>query len=184
MIRKLSHRVALALALTTLALIGMASSAHAEERRPVGSAFNINKYPSQRREIDSIRKAGFPALGMDYEVLAPGTSTYNCIAWSLGDTHDWIWPGTAVKSFDQLNAKHGFQKMAKLDFRVQPGVEKIVLYGKVVNGRTVATHQARQMADGTWTSKLGKMAVIRHATPNSLDGPDYGKPVAVYSRKK
>jgi hypothetical protein len=40
------------------------------------------------------------------------------------------------------------------------------------------------MADGTWTSKLGKMAVIRHATPDSLDGPDYGQPVAVYVRKR
>ena len=35
-----------------------------------------------------------------------------------------------------------------------------------------------------WGSKLGKMALIRHATPDSLDGPDYGKPYAVYYRKK
>jgi len=184
MIRKLSHRVALALALTTLTVIGMASPARAEERRPVSGAFNVNKFPSQRREIDAVRKVGFPALGPDYEVVGPGTSSYNCIAWSLHDTHDWVWPGNTLKAFDQLNTKHGFQKMPKMDFRVQPGVEKIVLYGKVVNGRTVPTHQARQMADGTWTSKLGKMAVIRHATPDSLDGPDYGHPVAVYSRKK
>jgi hypothetical protein len=184
MIRQLSHRVALALALTTLTLIGMASPASADERRPVSSNFNTKRYASQRRDIDGVRKNGFPSLGSEYEVLAPGTSTYNCIAWSLGNTKEWVWPGNTVKAFDQLNGKYGYQKMSKMDFRLQPGVEKIVLYGKVVNGRTVATHQARQMADGTWTSKMGKMAVIRHAAPDSLDGPDYGHPVAVYSRKR
>jgi type VI secretion system secreted protein VgrG len=185
MMRQLSHRLVLALALTSLALTGLASPAVAQERRPTaGGTFDLSKFPTQRREIDGMRSEGFPNLGKNYEVLKPGTSTYNCIAWSLGITDEWIWPGTSVQTFDKLNAKHGFKPLSKLDYKAVPGVEKIVLYGKTVNGRLVATHQARQMPDGTWTSKLGKMAVIRHATPDSLDGPDYGKPVAVYARKK
>jgi hypothetical protein len=184
MIRQLCHRVALALALTTLALTALASPARAQERRVTVGSFDQNRFPTQRREIDAMRAQGFPHLGKNYEVVKPASSTYNCIAWSLGVTSEWIWPGTSPELFDRLNARHGFRKMSKLDFHFQPGVEKIVLYGKTVNGRTVATHQARQMPDGTWTSKLGKMAVIRHTSPDSLDGPDYGHPLAVYARKR
>ncbi len=184
MVRKLSHRLVVALALAALPLIGMASPVHAQESRSIGGPFDTKRFPSQRREIDGMRANDFPRLGKSYEVLSAGTSSYNCIAWSLGITNDWVWPGNTMQAFDKLNTKHGFHKMSKLDYQMQPGVEKVVLYGKTVNGRTVVTHQARQMTDGTWTSKLGKMAVIRHANPDSLDGPDYGHPVAVYSRKR
>jgi len=46
------------------------------------------------------------------------------------------------------------------------------------------THAALQLRDGTWTSKLGKLALIRHRTPQDLDGPSYGVPIAVYVRAK
>jgi type VI secretion system secreted protein VgrG len=184
MIRKLSYRLIVALALAALAVAGTAAPARAQERRASAASFDTGRYASQRREIDGMRAQGFPHLGSNYEVLRPATTTYNCIAWSLDVTNDWIWPGSSLKSFDRLNAAHGFRRLPQLDFKPQPGVEKVVLYAKTVNGHLVATHQARQMPDGTWTSKLGKMAVIRHATPEALDGPDYGRPVAVYARKR
>jgi len=165
--------------LAALALMVLSSSALAEPQR----SFDTNRFPGQRREVDALRSTGLPHLSRNYEVLRPGTSTFNCIAWSLGVTRKWLWPGDSIKAFDQLNARYGFHKLSHMDFRLQPGVEKVVLYGKTVNGCLVATHQARQRADGTWTSKLGKLAVIRHASPDALDGPDYGRPVAVYARK-
>jgi hypothetical protein len=67
-------------------------------------------------------------------------------------------------------------------YRVQPGVDKIVLYGKQERGRWVVTHQVRQLSKGTWTSKLDKLALIRHRTPEALSGPSYGQPIAVYVR--
>ena len=45
------------------------------------------------------------------------------------------------------------------------------------------THGALQDRDGTWTSKLGQLALIRHRTPAALNGPTYGQPVAVYARR-
>jgi type VI secretion system secreted protein VgrG len=185
MLRKITQRVVVVLALAALPLFAMVSPAFAqEEARAIGGRFDTTKNAKARHEIDGVRAEGFPRLGKNYEVLRNGTSSYNCIAWSLGITDEWIWPGTSLSAFDKLNSKHGFHKLPNLDYKVAPGVEKIVLYGKMKDGKTVVTHQARQMSDGTWTSKMGKMAVIRHATPDSLDGPDYGHPVAVYARRR
>ena len=183
MIQKLFQRTVLALALTTLSLTGLSSPVLAEPQRAAGGSFDTSRYPAQRHEVDALRTKGLPHLSRNYEVLRPGTSTFNCIAWSLGVTRKWLWPGNSIRAFDQLNAQFGYHKLSQMDFRLQPGVAKVVLYAKTVNGHLVPTHQARQGADGTWTSKLGKLAVIRHATPNALDGPDYGRPVAVYARK-
>jgi hypothetical protein len=41
-----------------------------------------------------------------------------------------------------------------------------------------------QERDRTWTSKLGQLALIRHATADALSGPTYGQPVAVYVRAR
>jgi type VI secretion system secreted protein VgrG len=185
MLRKLTQRVVVVLALTALPLMGLTSPAFAqEEARSIGGRFDTTKNAKARHEIDNLRAEGFPRLGNNYEVLRNGTSSYNCIAWSLGITNKWIWPGTSLPAFDKLNNDHGFHRISGLDYKVEAGVDKVVLYGKKKDGKTVVTHQARQMSDGTWTSKMGKMAVIRHATPDSLDGPDYGRPIAVYTRKR
>jgi len=149
-----------------------------EERRSDASPFK-----GEHDAIERIREKSFPKLESSYAVIGHATKDYNCIAWSLGVTTKWVWPGTATDDFDKLDGQYGFRRMTKLDFSVQKGVEKIVLYGKKVDGKMTMTHQARQMKDGTWTSKLGEMGLIRHASPDSLDGPDYGYPVAVYYRK-
>jgi hypothetical protein len=132
-----------------------------------------------------IRKAieiDFPLLKGRFSIEGPATPQYNCIAWSLGITAKWIWPGAAIEDFDGLNRKHRYRRLARMNFDVRPGQEKIVLYGKIDKGVLVATHQARQMPDGTWTSKLGKMPLIRHQSPHDLNGTIYGRPVAVYMR--
>jgi hypothetical protein len=142
-----------------------------------------NWYTKDRKRIEAIRKLAFPHLGSDYQVLGPATGRYNCIAWSFGITDKCVWPGKSLELFDGLNARFGYKPADGLDYQCQRGVQKIVLYGKRVNGKFEVTHQARQMPDGTWTSKIGKMALIRHRTPDALDGPGYGHPVAVYYRR-
>ena len=128
---------------------------------------------------------GFPNLNVtNAKIIGPQTPTYNCIAWSLGITNRWEWPGNKVTDFDQLNGRYGYKRMKALDFSPVKGMEKIVLYGKKVDGRWEMTHQARQMPNGKWTSKLGKSNLIEHSTPDDLDGDSYGRPVAVYVRPR
>jgi hypothetical protein len=144
---------------------------------------DTDTYKSERQALERIRATAFPKLESTYKIIGHATKDYNCIAWSLSITTKWVWPGAGQGDFDTLDGQYGYKRMSKLDFSLQPGVEKVVLYGKKVNGKMEMTHQARQMKDGTWTSKLGEMALIKHATPDSLNGPDYGQPVAVYYRK-
>lgn len=148
---------------------------------------NKKRFPSQRRILLSrVERKSFPYLGTDFEVMAPRTKVYNCIAWSIGITSRWVWPGTTVSAFDRLYGSYGFRRvrtgrLTATDFAVVPGVQKIVLYAHVSkDGKVKCTHGARQLSDGTWTSKLGKLPRIRHLTPQALNGPSYGRPIAVY----
>jgi hypothetical protein len=48
----------------------------------------------------------------------------------------------------------------------------VVVYATVQGGRIVkVTHGTVQERDRTWTSKLGQLALIRHATADALSGP-------------
>ena len=59
----------------------------------------------------------------------------------------------------------------------EPGMEKIALYAK---GKT-PTHAARQLRDGSWTSKCGRENDITHHI-NGLNGNSYGRPVKFMTR--
>jgi hypothetical protein len=60
---------------------------------------------------------------------------------------------------------------------LEHGVEKVAIY---VDCDGVPTHAARQLADGTWTSKLGEWEDIQHDTLEAMEdredlGLGYGK---------
>ena len=61
---------------------------------------------------------------------------------------------------------------------IGPGVEKIAIYS-TADGRP--THAARQLSDGSWTSKLGRLHDITHDL-SALTGPIYGSPALFMSR--
>ena len=118
----------------------------------------------------------FPQLD-SYEVIAPASEKYNCIAWSVGVTDQWLWPDDgSLEAADRLNGRFGYHRLATLDY--SPG-DKILVYG--VNG--VVRHQCR-MVNGEWTSKIGQDVVIRYREAGALSGPDYGSPMAVYAHEK
>ncbi len=157
-------------------------------------SFDYSQYPDERKILEG--SEGFPKL-RDYGVLAPSTKRYNCIAWSLGITDRWVWPGTSLIAFDILYAKHGYKRLGTRDTDLEAGVEKIVLYGKYETVRLkgadgqvreealfVATHAAWQEVDGTWSSKLGALARIGHLTPEALSSATYGDPAVVYARAR
>ncbi len=63
---------------------------------------------------------------------------------------------------------------------LEPGVEKVALYAL---GET-PTHAARQLANGTWSSKLGPAIDIEHATPDAVAGGIYGEVVVIMVRNR
>jgi hypothetical protein len=142
--------------------------------------FDTRRLAYERGPVD----VAFPQLKGDYEVLRPHSRRYNCISWSLGISVQWIWPGDDIEKFDQLNGRYRYKRLGRLDLSHRPGTEKIALYAISQNGRLAVTHQARQMADGTWTSKLGQLPLIRHRTATAIDNASYGRPVAVYARSR
>ena len=86
--------------------------------KPLGPVFDKTKFPKEREVLAKMAKH-FPNLLTEYEVFGPSTGhvdelktksgTYNCIAWSVGITGNWEWPGETVKEFDAFYRKHGFQ---------------------------------------------------------------------------
>jgi hypothetical protein len=75
---------------------------------------------------------------------------------------------------------HGENQNSELEV----GTEKVAIY---VDADGIPTHAARQLADGTWTSKLGEWEDIRHKTLKAMEDGDglglgYGR-VAVILRR-
>jgi len=40
------------------------------------------------------------------------------------------------------------------------------------------------LPDGSWSSKLGSLPLIRHLRPDDVAGPTYGAPYVLYVRTK
>ncbi len=122
-----------------------------------------------------------------YRIESPRTPRYNCIAWAGGDTTRWWWPGGApfgpyywpdgvpaeekLESFElAFGAQGGYQRCDCPD--LEPDFEKIAVY---VDNPGQPTHAARQLESRRWTSKLGRLEDIEHATLAALEGPGYGR---------
>jgi hypothetical protein len=166
-------------AVVAIGLGGLVAPAFAQKPAEISDSV-AERARLERQQVE----AACPRLKQtQYDILRTSAKTYNCIGWALGTSTDWVWPGTSVADFDHLTAAFGYHRIQTLDFRLDMGLKKIVLYGKWVDGKWEPTHMARQMPDGTWTSKLGKLPLIRHLRPSDLNGTSYGKPIAVYVRR-
>src|SRR5262249_35669396 len=89
--------------------------------------------PEERRILDTQERGAFPNLLSNYEVLDHSTKhySYNCIAWSIGITDRWVWPGAKMSDFDRLYGSHGYERVSDMDMTVKRDVHKLVLYGNV-----------------------------------------------------
>ena len=119
----------------------------------------------------------FPKLfGGRYGVTSDRTKRYNCIAWALGHDDAWweaspdgYWPegvrgdGT-VEAVIELFQSFGFTCTSIGDVSPEKGVLKVAIYGDAEG----YTHVARQLPNGRWTSKIGKLQDIEHDTPDAL----------------
>ena len=122
----------------------------------------------------------FPRLTpSNHRITSPTDPEYNCIAWAAGDVARWwepteYWPdpegrtsydlGDLVRVYRAL----GFEPCE--DRIPETGFLKVALYAV----GSSYTHAARQLADGRWTSKLGKWEDIEHDTPDDVAGGVYG----------
>jgi hypothetical protein len=119
-------------------------------------------------------QAYFPNLNVDAAVVTDGpTPTYNCIAWTVGFTDRWLWPGGSLAHFDTFYRGYGY---------VRSGDGPIAAWG----------HSAANMTHGSisgpghgprWESKCGPDLRIQHGL-NELAGSTYGRVVAFYRRSR
>ena len=140
------------------------------------------------------RERAFPNLASaEYGVTSAETPAYNCIAWAAERTGSWWWPDsggdyfwpTGVPREESLEAfihafkLAGYEPSEHTD--TEPEFDRIAIY---VDAAGVPTHAARQLASGSWTSKLGSWEDIEHRTLEALAGrdPAYGR-VAVILRR-
>lgn len=137
-------------------------------------------------EVHERLVAIFPRLAeTPYQLTSPPTPAYNCIAWAAGEDSFWWWPGrfwpkgvpaTITKvAFIKAFSDRGYEECDGPE--LEEGYEKVCLYCKM--GRP--EHAARQLPDGSWTSKLGQGFDISHEL-DGLRGNKYGHP-AVYMKR-
>lgn len=149
------------------------------------------------RRIPKIREDVFPDLFASGYCKTSEEDLYNCIAWAAGPEHidecwnpfcigqGYYWPddlerNSELATFVKLYERHGGYIVCDSE-QFEPGFEKIALY---VDDQKEVTHAARQLEDGTWTSKLGDWEDINHSTLAGLSGKIYGKPAKFLKRSR
>ncbi len=134
----------------------------------------------------------FPNLNPgNFRPTSPINRNYNCIAWAAEVDDEFWWPSPAPdaawpKDVPQEESIPAFiAAYATLGYEVcQDGLhendyQKVAVYA--LNG--IPTHAARSLANGKWTSKLGRNIDIEHDDLDCVNGPVYGAP-HVFLRKK
>jgi hypothetical protein len=132
-----------------------------------------------------------------YRQTSSFSRRYNCIAWAADDSIRWWWPdpfeigywppdaprAVTVAAFGAAFATLGYALCA--DGSLEPGVEKIALYGSPgIHEPVTPTHAARQLDSGEWTSKIGIFEDIVHETIDAVSGPGYGSFICCMSRPR
>ncbi len=131
----------------------------------------------------------FPYLSpTNHRITSPQDGDYNCIAWSFQDNSRWWEPGYYWPSSFH-HGDYGIATLIKLfqdagfvsceTDTVEEGFEKVAVYGSTF----LYTHAARQLNNGMWTSKLGKLEDIEHHTPHDIAGGVYGEVVEIMKRE-
>lgn len=134
---------------------------------------------SRRKDLEE----SIPRLsGTGYELTSEPSEDYNCIAWAAGDTskrwddenEDLHWPEQAilrdgtVASLIEAFAALGYE--ISENSALEPGFEKVALYGS--DGKW--HHMAKQLSDGQWSSKCGKLDDITHTELADVYCREYG----------
>ena len=118
-------------------------------------------------------KKYFPKLDVN-KALVSGAATrkYNCIAWTVGVTTRWIWPGSNLSDFDKFYKSKGFIRASNGPVAAW-GHKKTDMTHGCISG---AGHGRR------WESKCGSDLRIQHGL-DELVGASYGRVIAFYKKR-
>lgn len=132
-------------------------------------------------------KSLFPRVKSSVLITSPENRTYNCIAYSVGDTENWYWPDDSGYWPDDLEMANTLECFILLYGKnsyiicesgiQEKGFEKIAIYTK----EKEPTHAAIQVSSGAWKSKLGRWHDIEHDLDDLTDG-FYGN-VALFMKR-
>lgn len=136
----------------------------------------------------------FPRLREgEFQITSQRDARYNCVAWAAGDVRHWWWPTESPFAFWPPKVKREESISSFIDaFKTlgyeltdsghyEEGIEKVAIFALADRG---PTHVARQLADGSWTSKLGGLEDIAHIEVNGVGGSDYGEVAAFLQRSR
>ena len=141
-------------------------------------------------ETDLFQRVFPNLISCDWKITSDKTRRYNCIAWSVGLTHRWLWPSITsdwpdsvprvrtIEAFIAMLATFGFEPCEQGD--LETDIEKVALYAI----GELPTHAARQLPSGAWTSKLGRDYDIEHTTPEGVESALYGSVVKYFKRPR
>jgi hypothetical protein len=152
--------------------------------------------------FDKLAAAGYEKTS-EQTNYPPHPGAYNCIAWAASDVRHFWWPDPTdptpdwprwskreetIEAFVSAFKWLGYVQCD--NSRLELGFEKVALYAI----GSAPKHMARQLKDGTWTSKCGGAEDITHYTLDALEsygpsrGPnqkaEYGSPVLFMKRAK
>jgi len=120
----------------------------------------------------------FPNL-RNFNMTAPATGSYNCIAWSVGITNQWLWPGYTVADFDAFYASYGWTPSSNC--RREYKKRKVALWANNSNPND-CTHGSRETHDCDWhESKCGGLDRICHDNIQ-MQGGSYGYFIKCYEK--
>ena len=172
--------------------------ARSRYRRRPGAGRRPRRYcahcASMARMEHNQSRMDFPNLNRaNHRITSIRTFRYNCIAWAAESNIKWWWPRLSrtsrsywppgvpqevtLAAFIEAFRLLAYQECA--DGSLENGYQKIALYADA-SGKP--THAARQLPDGTWTSKLGNLEDIVHTTVDDVSGPLYGAPARFMRR--
>jgi hypothetical protein len=115
------------------------------------------------------------------------TPNYNCIAWAAGETNTPWWPTAdplapyywpflndeeTLENFVRAFETLGYQDCTP-DDSIEDGFEKVAIYA---DAKDVPLHAAKSLPNGKWSSKMGNLEDIEHATLGVVAGKHYGHP--------
>ena len=118
-------------------------------------------------------KKYFPNLDVNKaKVSGAATTKYNCIAWTVGVTNRWIWPGSNLSDFDRFYNSKGFIRSSNGPVAAWGHMKTNMTHG-CISG---VGHGPR------WESKCGSDLRIQHGL-NELVGSMYGRVIAFYKKQ-
>lgn len=143
-------------------------------------------FPRLPKEIHDL----FPRLDDHYIKTSEKNEFYNCAAHAAADDLAWWWPRPEPEFYWPAGARRdrtleafveGFGLLGYIRCdtpELEVGYERVAVYA--IAG--IPKHIARQLSDGRWTSKLGGLEDIVHASLENIESPDYGR-VALIMRR-